>query len=140
MLTLSGAPIPRTTSHSVWPSATAPVVAGLAVSIARDFYAGRLGVDAIALVSMSAELVLRRFRSANRVGVDHLHTEPARPPCHRAPDAPEADDPKRFPPHVAATELIQVPSRPLSRAAHLFALGHSLRAGPRTAFAIRIAS
>ena len=27
MLTLSGAPIPRTTSHSVWPSATAPVPA-----------------------------------------------------------------------------------------------------------------
>src|SRR6478672_952397 len=27
-LTLSGAPMPRTTSHSVWPSATAPVVEG----------------------------------------------------------------------------------------------------------------
>src|SRR5579871_2760959 len=26
ILTLSGAPIPRTTSHSVWPSATVPVV------------------------------------------------------------------------------------------------------------------
>jgi hypothetical protein len=36
-----------------WTLATAPVVAGLAVSIVRDFYAGRLGVDAIALVSMS---------------------------------------------------------------------------------------
>ena len=38
--------------------ATAPVVAGLAVSIVRDFLAGRLGVDAIALVSMSAALAL----------------------------------------------------------------------------------
>jgi hypothetical protein len=36
------------------------VVTGLAVSIVRDFYAGRLGVDAIALVSMSAALLLRQ--------------------------------------------------------------------------------
>src|SRR5665647_782788 len=41
-----------------WWLATAPVVAGLAVSIVRDFLAGRLGVDAIALVSMSAALAL----------------------------------------------------------------------------------
>jgi heavy metal translocating P-type ATPase len=41
-----------------WTLATAPVVAGLAVSIIRDFLAGRFGVDAIALVSMSAALVL----------------------------------------------------------------------------------
>ncbi|MGB9113999.1 heavy metal translocating P-type ATPase [Bradyrhizobium sp.] len=41
-----------------WTLATAPVVVGLAVSILRDFLAGRLGVDAIALVSMSAALAL----------------------------------------------------------------------------------
>ena len=41
-----------------WTLATAPVVAGLAVSIMRDFLAGRFGVDAIALVSMSAALAL----------------------------------------------------------------------------------
>jgi heavy metal translocating P-type ATPase len=41
-----------------WTFATAPVVAGLAVSIVRDFLAGRFGVDAIALVSMSAAIVL----------------------------------------------------------------------------------
>src|SRR5664279_5388745 len=41
-----------------WTLATAPVVAGLAVSIVRDFLAGRFGVDAVALVSMSAALVL----------------------------------------------------------------------------------
>src|SRR5580693_9451890 len=41
-----------------WTLATAPVAAGLAVSIVRDFLAGRLGVDAIALVSMSAALAL----------------------------------------------------------------------------------
>jgi hypothetical protein len=31
-----------------WTLATAPVVAGLAISIVRDFLAGRLGVDSIA--------------------------------------------------------------------------------------------
>ena len=41
-----------------WTVATAPVVAALAVSIVRDFLAGRLGVDAVALVSMSAALAL----------------------------------------------------------------------------------
>ncbi|MGZ5876478.1 MAG: heavy metal translocating P-type ATPase [Bradyrhizobium sp.] len=41
-----------------WWLATAPVVVGLAVSIVRDFLAGRLGVDAIALVSMSGALAL----------------------------------------------------------------------------------
>ncbi len=41
-----------------WTLATAPVVAGLAISIVRDLLTGRLGVDAIALVSMSAAIVL----------------------------------------------------------------------------------
>ena len=45
-------------AHLCWTLATAPVVAGLAVSIVRDLLAGRLGVDAIALVSMSAALAL----------------------------------------------------------------------------------
>ena len=41
-----------------WTLATAPVIAGLAVSIVRDLLDGRFGVDAIALVSMSAALAL----------------------------------------------------------------------------------
>ena len=41
-----------------WKLATAPVVAGLAFSILRDFLQGRFGVDAIALISMSAALAL----------------------------------------------------------------------------------
>ena len=41
-----------------WTLATAPVIAGLAVSMLRDLLAGRLGVDAIALVSMSSALAL----------------------------------------------------------------------------------
>jgi heavy metal translocating P-type ATPase len=38
--------------------ATIPVIAGLAISMLRDLMAGRLGVDAIALVSMSAAVAL----------------------------------------------------------------------------------
>src|SRR6478672_11364893 len=41
-----------------WTLATLPVIAGPAVSIVRDLLAGRLGVDAIALVSMSAAVAL----------------------------------------------------------------------------------
>src|SRR5713226_4396511 len=41
-----------------WTLAAAPVVAGLAISIVRDLPTGRFGVDAIALVSMSAAIVL----------------------------------------------------------------------------------
>src|SRR6185369_17923300 len=37
---------------------TLPVIAGLGVSMVRDLLAGRLGVDAIALISMSAALAL----------------------------------------------------------------------------------
>ncbi|OAE99918.1 haloacid dehalogenase [Bradyrhizobium centrolobii] len=41
-----------------WAIGTAPVIAGLAVSIVRDLLGGRLGVDAIALLSMGAALAL----------------------------------------------------------------------------------
>lgn len=43
---------------TIWTVATLPVVATLGISILRDFLIGRFGVDAIALVSMSAALVL----------------------------------------------------------------------------------
>jgi len=42
----------------IWAAGTAPVVAGLAISIVRDFMSGRLGVDAVAFVSMAAALAL----------------------------------------------------------------------------------
>lgn len=42
----------------LWTAASLPVIAVLAVSILRDFWIGRFGVDAIALVSMSAALLL----------------------------------------------------------------------------------
>jgi cation transport ATPase len=41
-----------------WASGTIPVVAGLLVSMIRDFLAGRLGVDAVAFVAMSGALAL----------------------------------------------------------------------------------
>ncbi len=42
----------------IWTASTLPVVAVLAFSILRDLWTGRFGVDAIALVSMSAALAL----------------------------------------------------------------------------------
>ncbi len=42
----------------LWAAGTFPVAAGLLVSMIRDFMAGRLGVDAVAFVSMSAALAL----------------------------------------------------------------------------------
>ena len=45
-------------ARGAWAAGTIPVVIGLAWSMARDLLAGRLGVDAVALVSMSAALLL----------------------------------------------------------------------------------
>ena len=42
----------------IWAAGTIPVAAGLLVSMVRDVLAGRMGVDAIAFISMSAALVL----------------------------------------------------------------------------------
>ena len=41
-----------------WVGGTVPVVVGLLISIVRDVWAGRMGVDSIALVSMMGALVL----------------------------------------------------------------------------------
>ncbi|RWA62488.1 heavy metal translocating P-type ATPase [Mesorhizobium sp.] len=49
---------------AIWTAATLPVVVTLAISIARDFWIGRIGVDAIALVSMSAALLLGQSLAA----------------------------------------------------------------------------
>jgi heavy metal translocating P-type ATPase len=45
----------------IWAAGTAPVVIGLAISITRDVLAGRVGVDAVALVAMSAALLLAEY-------------------------------------------------------------------------------
>jgi heavy metal translocating P-type ATPase len=47
-----------TLAHWIWGGATLPIVVALAVSIARDLFRGRMGVDAIAFLSMIAALAL----------------------------------------------------------------------------------
>src|SRR5215475_2072968 len=42
----------------IWVGGTIPVVAGLLGSMVRDYRSGRMGVDAIAFVSMSGALLL----------------------------------------------------------------------------------
>src|SRR5512136_2580652 len=45
-------------AHWAWITGTAPVIAVLLFSIVRDLRAGRMGVDLLALLSMSAALAL----------------------------------------------------------------------------------
>jgi heavy metal translocating P-type ATPase len=45
-------------AHWIWGGATMPVVIALAISITRDLLQGRMGVDAIAFLSMTAALAL----------------------------------------------------------------------------------
>ena len=45
-------------ASAIWAAGTVPVVIGLLVSMVRDLMAGRLGVDAVAFISMSAALLL----------------------------------------------------------------------------------
>jgi hypothetical protein len=54
----------RELANWIWAAGTAPVVVGLLFSIIRDFLAGRMGVDAIAFVSMSAALARKIWRGS----------------------------------------------------------------------------
>jgi heavy metal translocating P-type ATPase len=56
-------------AFGVWAVGTLPVIIALLVSMARDLLAGRLGVDAVAFVSMSAALVLGEGLAAAVVAV-----------------------------------------------------------------------
>ena len=47
-----------TLADQCWVAATVPVIAGLAYSIVHDLLCGRMGVDAIALLSMAGALAL----------------------------------------------------------------------------------
>ena len=53
----------------IWAAGTIPVILGLAASMGRDLLAGRLGVDAVAFVSMSAALLLGENLAAAVVAV-----------------------------------------------------------------------
>ena len=56
-------------SRWIWAVATIPVVTALGVSIVRDLAAGRMGVDAIAFLSMTAALVLDQELAAIVVAI-----------------------------------------------------------------------
>ncbi len=53
----------------IWAGGTLPVVVSLAASIVRSLFAGRMGVDAVALLSMSAALILGEALAAGVVAV-----------------------------------------------------------------------
>ena len=53
----------------IWAAGTVPVIAALGVSITRDLAAGRIGVDAVALISMTAALILNANLAAVVVAV-----------------------------------------------------------------------
>jgi hypothetical protein len=59
----------RPLANSIWAAATVPVVIGLLISIVRDLMAGRMGVDAIALLSMAGALALGENLAAVVVAV-----------------------------------------------------------------------
>ena len=58
-----------TAASRLWAAGTVPVVIGLLVSMIRDFLAGRMGVDAVAFVSMTAALLLGENLAAVVVAV-----------------------------------------------------------------------
>jgi heavy metal translocating P-type ATPase len=59
----------KTLADWIWAAATVPVVLGLAIAIIRDLMAGRMGVDAIALLSMAGALALGENLAAVVVAV-----------------------------------------------------------------------
>lgn len=63
---LSGKPA---LAFAIWAAGTLPVIIALLVSMVRDLLAGRLGVDAVAFVSMSTALVLGEGLAAAVVAV-----------------------------------------------------------------------
>ena len=56
-------------SSAIWAAGTIPIVVGLALSITRDLIAGRLGVDAVAMVSMIGALILGEYLAGAVVAV-----------------------------------------------------------------------
>ena len=56
-------------AYAMWAAGTLPVIVALLVSMIRDFLDGRVGVDAVAFVSMSAALLLGEGLAAAVVAV-----------------------------------------------------------------------
>ena len=62
----SGLPVQ---ASAIWMAATLPVVAALTISMLRDFWIGRFGVDAIALLAMAAALAFGEALAAVVVAI-----------------------------------------------------------------------
>ena len=58
-----------TLASGLWGAGTLPIVVALLVSMVRDLFAGRMGVDAVAFVSMTAALILGESLAAAVVAV-----------------------------------------------------------------------
>ncbi len=56
-------------AHGLWTAGAIPVIASLAISIIRDLRAGRMGVDAVALLAMAAALALHEALAAIVIAV-----------------------------------------------------------------------
>ena len=68
----------------IWAAAAVPVVVALAISILRDVRMGRVGVDAIALVSMSAALALGESLAAVVIAI--MYSGGNAQPCAARPE------------------------------------------------------
>jgi heavy metal translocating P-type ATPase len=68
-LAVQYAGVSRVQPWAIWTAVTLPVIATLAISIIRDLWIGRFGVDAIALVSMSAALLFGQALAAVIVAI-----------------------------------------------------------------------
>src|ERR1700733_9230196 len=69
MLTASGAPIPRTTSHSVWPRATVPAGAGAGTAVPSDDALAFVGTLAAAIPGQAPSALTRSSAVTGLSGV-----------------------------------------------------------------------
>jgi hypothetical protein len=77
----------RDLANLLWSAATVPVAIGLLVSMVRDLVAGRLGVDAIALLAMAGALALGEPLAGAVVALMYSGGNCSRTSRSRAPNA-----------------------------------------------------
>src|ERR1700676_3649031 len=91
--------------------------------------------DLVALQELRSQLVLYFGGGARRVIVNDAHPEASCPPRYRSPDAAKAQNAQRFPPHVGAANLVEVPSLPVAGTRQGIPFektpGHRQQQGPR---------
>src|ERR1700721_2542875 len=74
---------------------------------------------AIAVDKLGVQLLFHVRRRPYRIAVKHSHLEALRTPRHTAANSTKTDNAKRLAPNMSTEQLIEVPSRPVSRP-HLF--------------------